>query len=689
MNSPSEFPVRALLCTIPLDIGIPRGVTDDPARMVVMTSNLPVVPKIAIVSLVKWMEKHGYSRESWDFYDIDMLDPSDEEIAEYFRHSEATVIGLSATVSTTYSQVKRVAALARRECPNAWIVMGGSLSASASVVLQRTDVDVCVQGDGENPWVEFLDYTRRHGRAWNYDALSHIKGLTYLDDTREMRFNGYPEKISSSEIPFPDYDILAVGLRTRPTELDNYFRLGAQSSWFKFDPRTHEHGRRPRLGALWSTKGCVVRCTFCQRSTKGYQVKDIHSLDEHLTELKERFDVGFIQIIDENFGSDKKHAYEVARAMHRNDMLWICGGVRCVSVDEDDVTFYKAHGCCGLKFGIESGSQTILDLMEKNFTVQNVYDAVRHCFKHDVYSPIAVMTGMPGETDKTAAQTGKFLGVLGRMAGVPPEEMGMSIFYALPLPGTPLYEYSQQVGVIGTSVDDEEKYLLAISDRNADKGNYININGAPLKTLLFWDLLIRYEGTREYYANTQNTDCVAGIRMQMQSGVLPTDVHGIDNTRLEMERATPSGGSMVYRSLNATRLSMRAGRSVFSPYRLIRASLWYARVGATLLNHRLTASPTVAKLPRGLVYPPMRNLIYLEFLATKMIRRIYRAFGRHVEPRSLFNDYAFPQPLTAAVLKSPRQIDRSIRTIVKNQRDVMPQPVTLTDRNQRILVQGR
>jgi anaerobic magnesium-protoporphyrin IX monomethyl ester cyclase len=682
-------PVRALLCTIPLDIGIPRGVTNEPSRLVVMTSNLPVIPKIAIVSLVKWMEKHGYTRDEWDFFDIDMLDPTDEEIRTYFRTANATVIGFSATVSTTYGQVKRIAALAREECPDAWLVLGGSLSASARVVLYKTAIDICVQGDGEIPWVQFLDYTKRYGRAWQSEELAKIKGLTYLDSGREMQFNGYPDKIPAAENPFPDYDVLKVGLRTRPETFVNYFREGRFSCWFQFDSRSHEPRRRPKLAALWTTKGCVVRCTFCQRSTRGYQVNNVTSLDEHLAHLREVYDVGFININDENFGSDKKHAYEIARAMKRHDMLWICGGVRCVSVNEDDVKFYKEHGCCGLKFGIESGSQKILDLMEKNFTVENVYDAVRHCYKHNVYSPIAVMTGMPGETDETAAQTGRFLGALGRMSGVMPEKMGISIFYALPLPGTPLYEYGQQIGVIGTSADDEEKYLLAISDRNADKGNYININGATLKPLLFWDFLIRYEATREFVYNTRGTETVATVRMQLQQGVLPTEVHGVDNTRLEIERTLASAGSMAYRSLNATRVSLRQGYSVFHPYRLVRSAFWYARMGATLLNHRLVASTVVARLPRRLVYQPMRNLVYAEFVATKGIRWLYRKVGRYVEPRSLFNDYKFPKPITDEMFRSTRRLDRSIRTIVKQQREALPQPITLTDRNQRILVQGR
>ena len=91
-------------------------------------------------------------------------------------------------------------------------------------------------------------------------------------------------------------------------------------------------------------------------------------------------------------------------------MLWIATGIRCTSVTYEDIKFYKEHNCSALKFGIESGSQKILDMMDKVFTTDHVNTALNNCHKLSVFSPLALMVGMPGETNETARETGAFIG---------------------------------------------------------------------------------------------------------------------------------------------------------------------------------------------------------------------------------------------------------------------------------------
>ncbi|HLB74597.1 MAG TPA: radical SAM protein [Sedimentisphaerales bacterium] len=636
--------MKVLLCTIPLNIGVPRN-----------EGQWPIMPKVAIVSLIKWMESHGYTKTAYDFYDIDMLDPSDDEIRQYFESSKPTVVGLSAVVSTSYSQVKRVAGILRQSCPDAWIVMGGNLAVCANVVLRKTEVDICVQGDGEIPWVEFLDYVRRFSRQWNYEELSKIKSLSYIDEDGEMQFTGYGGCIPASEIPLPDYDLLALGLKGKSELLRNYFRKGAAHDYFRHDPRALQEDRRPMLADFWVSKGCVAKCTFCQRTTKGYRVFSLDAIDEHLQILKDKFNVGFIHLIDENFGSNRKHAREVARLMKEHNMLWACGGVRCTTIVDEDVQFYHDHLCVTLKLGVESGSQRILDVMEKRCTVERAYNAATSCTKRNIHIPFALMIGMPGETDRTVRKTGELVGKIASMSGVHPSKLDVGVFYALPLPGTPLYEYGQQTGLIGATVEQEQEYLESVLDRGAGLLNYINLNGASLRKILYWETLIKLEASRAFHRNRHNG---------------PTRPGSDANERTFLQEAA---GLFRRRRLWSTEI---------------------VHVVRYRLNRKLMSSRFIARLPRPLVDAVARNLNYLVFLLVKFVSvagfKIDRMRGRNVRLKYLFRRYRRPSRLAEQDLPLSENHRRwSLRDIVKARAECLADLESVTERNRLILLRGR
>ena len=93
--------IKVSLCSVPVE---GWGVRLDRKRS---EGSLGIMPKVAIVSLVDAMKKAGFPKSSYDFYDIDMLYPSDEEVRKYFVSQKPDVVGLSAVVSTSYSQVKK------------------------------------------------------------------------------------------------------------------------------------------------------------------------------------------------------------------------------------------------------------------------------------------------------------------------------------------------------------------------------------------------------------------------------------------------------------------------------------------------------------------------------------------------------------------------------------------------------
>ncbi len=611
--------MKIVLCTIPLNISNKRN-----------EGQTPIPPKIAIVSLLRWMAKFGYSG---DFYDIDMLLPSADEIFNYFKSKQPDIVGISAVVSGCYFQVKNLAQIIRTACPPAWIVVGGNMAACANVLLRRTEADICVLGEGEEPWVSLLDYVSRYETTKDVKELLKIKGIAFLNEEDEMEFTGYGEPIPDNENPFPDYELLSSGFGSQPNLVGNYFREGKSCNWFMHDARTYELSRKPGLAVLWTTKGCVGRCTFCQRFCKGYHTFDLKQLDSYLTELKERHNVQFIQINDEAFGANREYGLKVAEILKKHDMLWFCGGARCTSFTFEDLRFLHECGCTGIKFGVESGSQKILDIMEKRFMVDDVYAALGNAYRCGIKAPLALCIGMPGETDDTITETGQFLAKIARMRGIPPAELRPEVFWALPLPGAPLYEYGQLQGVIGTSVDEEEAFLINLFDKGAGKENYINLTGISTRRVLFWDFLLFYEVMRTYYSSPVKT------QVADKSG---------DKPEVKIE-------------------------SVFT----IKNALRFLPTPISLLNKLLFRRRLVTKIPRQLLYPIMRNLVYSEYLIRRFFTHLPGMFRKgQVKPQSKKRC----DVITEA---------QSLRKINEKIKETRPVPQTLTEKNQQILRLGR
>ncbi|MBL78509.1 MAG: hypothetical protein CMH70_00355 [Nitrosomonadaceae bacterium] len=619
--------MKVLLCSIPVE-----GVNEKLSRTRA-EGPLGVLPKLAILSLIKWAERNGWKSDSCKFYDIDMLYPSDDDIKAYFSEYQPTIVGLSAVVSSSYGQVQRISSIIRKMCPDAWIVLGGNLAESAAVLLSKTEVDLCIKGHGEIAWVNFINYVEKYKRDWNYEALGKIKGLCYLNKIKELTFNGPEQAIPEEDLPFPDYDFLRSGLQDQPEQISNYFRDALDCHWFRFDERSFEAHRLPKVAHVPTANGCVARCTFCQRSYPGYQVADVGSFEEHLIDLKKRFNVGFINIADENFGSDKSHAYEVAKILKKHDLLWIAVGVRCTSVKHEDIAFYKEHNCVALQFGIETGSQKILDIMDKVFTRNHIKTVLESCRKLSIFSPLAVMVGMPGETDETAMDTGSLIGETAASLGTHPEDMGYDLFYAIAFPGTPLYEYGQLTGVIGKTLEEEAQYLKTVSDAGIWKRYYVNLNGAPMKDVIFWDWLVRLEASRIYQQNkgnfsSENSD-YAEISKKNQERALKLNPHM----------------GLKYSSIKFTGITQFLDKWV---------------VGNSILD----------KLPRIILYPLVKYLVYFEFFVQGIIpsNNKHNIFSEKRKKAVVQIDDSFLKKLNLGSKK--RNTLRTIVTQMKKQRAV-------------------
>jgi len=638
--------MKSVICSVPVE---------NPGSKLTMKRSegpIPMMPKVAITSLNNWAERNGFP--TCKFYDIDMLYPSDSEIEEFFKKNITDIVGLSAVVSTSYLQVKRLSKIIKKANEKTLIVCGGYLTAAANTILRKTDVDVCVVGDGEKTWVSILQYVKDHleqkKNSYDLNKLLEIKGIAILDENKKLKFSGYGQKLQGCDMAFPSFEYLRSGLQGHAEEFKNYFKPFNEHDSFVMDDRSYEKGRRPMVTNIFTTKGCVARCTFCQRGSKGYVVYDLDKLEAYLKVLKEDYNVGFIYIPDENFGSNKKFTYQVAELMNKYGMLWSAIGIRVNSVNKEDLIFYQKNGCSLLQFGIESGSQKMLDVMEKKYTVQDLKNAIFSCYDIGLNAlPTGWMVGMPGETEKTVMESGKLMGEFCARLKIPPGLIFRhnDIMYTIPLVGTPLYEYGKQLGLIGQTVDEEEKYLESTSNVGAYKRNYINFNGAPMSEVIFWDMLFHLESTRTYVKLMKGKKENEDWKQKYIS-------------RLNIQSVNP----MVKKKQKKVKIMGASGElSVDINQNFI----------TNPIKNYIVFNKFFARLPRFLLYPVVKYALYIEYLIQKkFFKNKYnlQSIATHTNKKVNSKIRIIKEEMDAIKTSSK---DKSLRTIVAKKAKMLQQ----------------
>jgi len=657
--------MKILLCSVPdgslertLQPTIPRRKDANP------WVPSPWVP-FGVLHILSWMEKKGYDG---DIYDINNLRPSDETLIKNFKRTNPTVVGLSAPLSWCYSNVKRITKILRELFPDIWIVLGGNLTGSSNVVLHKTETDICVVGDGEIPFVKLLDYFKLHPtrRQLDYTGLHQIKGLAFIDENNKLKITGNAEQLPASEMQYPDYDRLKAGLQKYGGDGDLIHGIfGPINNVSKVNLeglRLYEKNKNKKVAPVFSSRGCVSRCTFCQRARKGYSGFVPSDLEKHVLELKEKYNVGALEYFDENFGSNKKQSYEIARIMKKHDLFWRVGNARCRSFNYEDLKFYKEHNLLFIGFGIESGSQKMLDIMEKKFTTEDVYNAILNCKKaglksvHENY-----LLGMPGETEKTVKETAEFRALL---SFVSEKNWNVNVlpYLVMATPGTPLYEYCQQIGTIGKSLDEEEDYLIRTADQgNKSILNYVNKTNSSIKEVHYWTYLFYY-ASKKAYLNLiiKNNKPIKHKLLQIYKQCIKAEFSNV-----------------------VFEFNLR--KRFYKKQKFLKKIKWYI-----LLLTNFLLSLGVVFLPKAVLFSIVRVYANMKFnylhkvYKSKKGKQKYNLFVENLDDPA--SNFRFTE---SRIAKASRQIERSLRSVVMENRKQMKPAITDEEKSLQILAQGQ
>jgi len=422
------------------------------------------------------------------FYDLDSLRPDFEQIKAKLADFSPQIIGFSAILTPAFKYLKALSIYLKKEFPGMIQVLGGEMAVIYEIILKSTAIDFCVVGQSEPPFSELI-LALNHDNFLVKDTSSYSKipGLVFRDKGKPFFTGPAPQ---SSPVRQVNYDLLSkftnisryvqevngqyYKARINPGDLNDFFSL------------FHKANLNKKMAALFASKGCVGRCTFCHRYFKGYKALPAGQVTGDIQHLINNHNVGMILFSEEDFGSDRRSTAEIVDFLKKKNLNWSAGGVRVTNLDENTIKNWKEAGCVNVNFGIESCSQKILDVMEKNSRVEDNLNALRLCSKHRIATIISLVLGMPGETEETVDET------ISSLAGVIPDDISLvyeiSINFFQAVPGTAAYEFAKHMGVIDASLSGEEKYIEGLHNAGATEfSQYLNFTDYETEEVLYWN----------------------------------------------------------------------------------------------------------------------------------------------------------------------------------------------------------
>ena len=386
--------------------------------------------------------------------DINAFRWNKAEVQERIRTADFDAVGIGAIV-TVYPYVKWLTGVIKNAAPDKKIIIGGSVGTSIPhIIMQKTPADIICIGEGEETVVALLEALEK-GRD-----LSEVAGIWFKEENGNIRKNpARPPVKDLDAVPFPAWDLFPMDIYLKnPVGAPNRNKWG--------DGRTDGSGVLSMN--ISATRGCPYQCIYCYHDFMGhgYRHRSPENIVEEIRSLRDRYGVSYVHFIDDEFCLKKSFVAEFCALMTRTfagTVTWGCTG-RVNLMTEALVSAMAEAGCVLLCYGIESGSQRMLDVMKKGVRVEEAKAAIRMTQKHMGWADCSFMIGLPGENHETIRETIDFCKDL----QLAPEV----IFFVTPYPGTELYRLALAQGKIG----DEEDYVLNLGEQ----GEQIRVNFSEL-----------------------------------------------------------------------------------------------------------------------------------------------------------------------------------------------------------------
>lgn len=423
-----------------------------------------ISPPIHLLYIAQAIRRAGHDAEIVDLpyefnqrpHDFSIDDDSGIDFALNGR--EFDMLGIGGVVSS-YAYAERLVKRCREVHPGKPIIIGGSLGQPLrDVWAANAPVEFMVESDGELV-IDKLVQVYPH----DMDAVRKIPGLWYLGEDGAYHGNEPELPENLDYIPFLDYD-----------EVDIDYFVTTMGTWVRrVMGGNSEYSENERFFPLIMSRGCVYDCTFCFHFNRMHRKHSATYIADNIEYLQEKYGATSFNLLDDLTIIDKKWLHEVCDEIISRGLKvsFFSGGGKPSIVDKEILLKMREAGFKRLSYGIETGSQTILKIMNKRTTVEDNRNAVRLMQEVGMPFTVNIVFGMPGECERTMNETRDFLIDL---------DLTSANYYAAlatPYPGSPLFRWVLEKGL----VTDTHDYLLHI-------GGYadyrINMTEMPRKKFL-------------------------------------------------------------------------------------------------------------------------------------------------------------------------------------------------------------
>ena len=341
-------------------------------------------PPLGIMYLSSVLKKHGHEVSLYD-----QAHPlySDEQFIESLREEKPEMVGISLLSNSSYPTAVQVSRKIKEAFPSMLIVCGGVFPTINADKIVETEKSIDVVGRGEGEEI-ILDLAAKK-------PLKDIKGITFRDENGEVVINEDRDLIEDLDaLPFPDRDGIP--------DLHYVASLPLDVPAVVWD--------RPYTTILTS-RGCPFACSFCNCPTFSRRKCRFRSAESILQELEEiNGKYGAFCFIDDNFLLREKRVLEVCDKMteKKYSFKWACEG-RVDTRNDDIFKRMESVGCDLIMFGIESGSQKVLNSMQKKTKIEEIERSVKLAKKAGISVVHGFfIVGFPGETEEDVIKTFTF-----------------------------------------------------------------------------------------------------------------------------------------------------------------------------------------------------------------------------------------------------------------------------------------